>query len=38
MGHVSEEGGNLVLSGTVDLPLESKDNVYYTTDVYCTMM
>ena len=37
MGHVSREGGNLVLSSTVDVPLESKDNVYYTTDVYYTM-
>ena len=34
MGRVSGEGGNLLLSSTVHLPLESKDNLYYTTDVY----
>ena len=26
MGPVSREGGNLLFSGTVDIPFESKDN------------
>ena len=38
MGRVSREGGNLLFSSTVDIPFESKDNLYYTTDVYYTMM
>ena len=33
MGSISREGGNLLLSITVDLPFESKNNLYYTTDV-----
>ena len=38
MGRVLREGGNLLLRSTIDLPFESKDNLYYTTDVYYTMM